>query len=159
MHVYNEMKGCLRENWNLWNRLIHFQELNISKTTTFKRKKRGGFSQCLKYFIIQQGLLGIWVRSDILYVHCLESGCTSLTTKRFPKRCSEVEAWETSKGRREISRSGGMYIVHCTPDTSRFEAVYAVRPFSHHQSMPRDVSGSTFLGQLVLAVLKSTLPC
>lgn len=28
VHAYNKMKGCLRENLNLWNRLIHSQEKN-----------------------------------------------------------------------------------------------------------------------------------
>ena len=66
-----------------------------------------------------------------------------------PERCPEGEARGTSRGWRGC--------------TTQFILIRgSVRPFSHHLSIPRDVSGNTspfLIEQWVSKVLKSILPC
>ena len=54
VHAYNKMKGCLRENLNLWNRLIHSQELKKKMKTTCKAQS------VIFWFEIYMENINIW---------------------------------------------------------------------------------------------------
>ena len=78
-----------------------------------------------------------------VYVHCRDEGCVGRVVRLLwpggfpgPERCPE--------GR--LEDCGGLKVGgDVQPVASRFKAVYAVRPFSHHLSIPRDVSDYTSL--------------